>query len=117
MTDTIRYLKIANFRSIDVLELHDIKPFSVFAGPNGAGKTTTLNMIIAEEGATCGSVSTCRVCQSWGGVWSTGAKWSGKDYNAEYDNSRGGCNLWKCKYRPIQNTLWYHARYNSTVLC
>ena len=39
MTDTIRYLKIANYRSIDVLELHDIKPFSVFAGPNGAGKT------------------------------------------------------------------------------
>ncbi len=39
MTGTIRYLKIANFRSIDVLELHDIKPFSVFAGPNGAGKT------------------------------------------------------------------------------
>ncbi|MEN8219326.1 MAG: AAA family ATPase [Pseudomonadota bacterium] len=39
MTGTIRYLKIANFRSIDVLELRDIKPFSVFAGPNGAGKT------------------------------------------------------------------------------
>lgn len=39
MTGTIRYLKIANFRSIDVLELRDIEPFSVFAGPNGAGKT------------------------------------------------------------------------------
>ncbi|MEN8221376.1 MAG: AAA family ATPase [Pseudomonadota bacterium] len=39
MTGTIRYLKIANFRSIDVLELRDIKPFSVFAGPNGAGKS------------------------------------------------------------------------------
>jgi len=39
MTSTIRYLKIANYRSIDVLELYDIKPFSVFAGPNGAGKT------------------------------------------------------------------------------
>jgi len=39
MTDTIRYLKIANYRSIDVLELRDIQPFSVFAGPNGAGKT------------------------------------------------------------------------------
>jgi predicted ATPase len=39
MTGTIRSLKIANYRSIDVLELHDIKPFSVFAGPNGAGKT------------------------------------------------------------------------------
>ncbi len=39
MTGTIRYLKLANYRSIDVLELHDIKPFSVFAGPNGAGKT------------------------------------------------------------------------------
>jgi predicted ATPase len=39
MTGTIPYLKIANYRSIDVLELHDIKPFSVFAGPNGAGKT------------------------------------------------------------------------------
>jgi len=39
MTGIIRYLKIANYRSIDVLELRDIKPFSVFAGPNGAGKT------------------------------------------------------------------------------
>jgi len=39
MTGTIRYLKIANYRSIDVLELRDLKPFSVFAGPNGAGKT------------------------------------------------------------------------------
>ena len=39
MTGIIRFLKIANYRSIDVLELHDIKPFSVFAGPNGAGKT------------------------------------------------------------------------------
>jgi len=39
MTDTIRYLKIANYRSIDVLELYDIKPFSVFAGPNGSGKS------------------------------------------------------------------------------
>lgn len=35
----IRFLKIANYRSIDVLELREIKPFSVFAGPNGAGKT------------------------------------------------------------------------------
>lgn len=39
MTDTIRYLKIANYRSIDVLELYDIQPFSVFAGPNGSGKS------------------------------------------------------------------------------
>jgi predicted ATPase len=39
MTNAIRYLKIANYRSIDVLELRDIQPFSVFAGPNGAGKT------------------------------------------------------------------------------
>ena len=39
MTGTIRYLKIANYRSIDVLELHNTKPFSVFAGSNGAGKT------------------------------------------------------------------------------
>ncbi|MEN8217121.1 MAG: ATP-binding protein [Pseudomonadota bacterium] len=38
-TGTIAYLKIANYRSIDVLELHNLKPFSVFAGPNGAGKT------------------------------------------------------------------------------
>ncbi|MEN8218952.1 MAG: AAA family ATPase [Pseudomonadota bacterium] len=36
---TISYLKIANYRSIDVLQLHDIKPFSVFAGPNGSGKS------------------------------------------------------------------------------
>lgn len=39
MIGTISYLKIANYRSIDVLELRDIKPFSVFAGANGAGKT------------------------------------------------------------------------------
>jgi len=39
MTGTIRFIKIANYRSIDSLELHNIKPFSVFAGPNGAGKT------------------------------------------------------------------------------
>jgi len=39
MNGTIRYLKIANYRSIDVLELHDIQPFSVFAGPNGSGKS------------------------------------------------------------------------------
>jgi predicted ATPase len=39
MADTICYLKIANYRSIDVLELHEIKPFSVFAGPNGSGKS------------------------------------------------------------------------------
>ena len=39
MNGTIRYLKIANYRSIDVLELHDIKAFSVFAGPNGSGKS------------------------------------------------------------------------------
>ncbi len=39
MISTIRYLKIANYRSIDVLELHDIKAFSVFAGANGAGKS------------------------------------------------------------------------------
>jgi predicted ATPase len=39
MNDTIRYLKIANYRSIDVLELHDIQAFSVFAGPNGCGKS------------------------------------------------------------------------------
>ncbi|MDM8558287.1 AAA family ATPase [Candidatus Parabeggiatoa sp. HSG14] len=39
MRGTIDYLKISNYRSIDVLELHDIKPFSVFAGPNGSGKS------------------------------------------------------------------------------
>lgn len=39
MKGSIRYLRIANFRSIDQLELHDLKPFSVFAGSNGAGKT------------------------------------------------------------------------------
>ncbi len=38
MNGTIRYLKIANSRSIDVLELHDIKAFYVFYGPNGSGK-------------------------------------------------------------------------------
>ncbi|OQY43537.1 MAG: ABC transporter ATP-binding protein [Candidatus Parabeggiatoa sp. nov. 2] len=45
MIGTIRYLKIANYRSIDVLELRDIKPFSVFAGPNGAGKTNFFNAL------------------------------------------------------------------------
>jgi predicted ATPase len=39
MKGTIAYLKIANYRSIDVLELRNLKPFSVFAGANGAGKT------------------------------------------------------------------------------
>jgi len=39
MNGTIHYLKIANYRSIDVLELHDIRPFSVFAGANGCGKS------------------------------------------------------------------------------
>lgn len=39
MKGTIAYLKIANFRSINVLELRNLKPFSVFAGANGAGKT------------------------------------------------------------------------------
>ncbi len=37
--NTINYLKLANYRSLDVLELHDIQPFSVFAGPNGSGKS------------------------------------------------------------------------------
>jgi predicted ATPase len=39
MTGAINYLKLANYRSLDVLELHDIQPFSVFAGPNGSGKS------------------------------------------------------------------------------
>jgi predicted ATPase len=39
MNNAIRYLKIANYRSIDLLELHDIQAFSVFAGPNGCGKS------------------------------------------------------------------------------
>ncbi len=37
--NTIRTLKITNFKSIDSLELKDLRPFSVFAGPNGAGKS------------------------------------------------------------------------------
>ena len=39
MCGTIRSLKITHFKSIDVLELHDLQPFSVFAGPNGSGKS------------------------------------------------------------------------------
>ncbi|MDM8547378.1 AAA family ATPase [Candidatus Venteria ishoeyi] len=35
----IRYLKISNFKSINMLELRNIQPFSVFAGPNGSGKS------------------------------------------------------------------------------
>ncbi len=36
-----------------------VRPGEVFGllGPNGAGKSTTLNMIIAEEGPTKGTVS------------------------------------------------------------
>ncbi len=36
-----------------------VEPGEVFGllGPNGAGKSTTLNMIIAEEGPTKGTVS------------------------------------------------------------
>ncbi len=39
MMNTINFLKLANYRSLDVLELHDIQPFSVFAGSNGSGKS------------------------------------------------------------------------------
>ena len=35
----IRRLKIANFKSIDSLEITDLSPFSVFAGANGSGKS------------------------------------------------------------------------------
>ena len=35
----IRRLKIANFKSIDALEITDLSPFSVFAGANGSGKS------------------------------------------------------------------------------
>ena len=36
---SIRRLKIANFKSIDSLEITDLSPFSVFAGANGSGKS------------------------------------------------------------------------------
>lgn len=35
----IQYLKISNFKSIDTLELRNIKDFSAFAGANGSGKS------------------------------------------------------------------------------
>ena len=35
----IRRLKIANFKSIDALEIMDLSAFSVFAGSNGSGKS------------------------------------------------------------------------------
>ena len=35
----IRRLKIANFKSIDALEITDLSAFSVFAGANGSGKS------------------------------------------------------------------------------
>jgi len=35
----IHYLKISNFKSIDSLELKNLKYFSVFAGANGSGKS------------------------------------------------------------------------------
>ncbi|WP_069472236.1 AAA family ATPase [Candidatus Marithrix sp. Canyon 246] len=35
----IQYLKISNFKSIEMLELRNIKDFSVFAGANGSGKS------------------------------------------------------------------------------
>jgi len=36
---TIHYLKITNFKSIDSLEVRNLKPFSVFAGANASGKS------------------------------------------------------------------------------
>lgn len=38
-TKSIHKLKIANFKSIDTLEVTGLCPFSVFAGPNGSGKS------------------------------------------------------------------------------
>lgn len=37
--ETIRRLKIENFKSIDSLEVEGLAPFSVFAGANGSGKS------------------------------------------------------------------------------
>jgi len=39
LNELLQHAKIANYRSIDVLELNDIKKFSVFAGSNGSGKS------------------------------------------------------------------------------
>ncbi len=39
MSSFLNYLKPDNFRSINVLELENLKPFSVFAGANGSGKS------------------------------------------------------------------------------
>lgn len=37
---TIKYLRIRNFKSIDILEINGgLSPFSAFAGPNGSGKS------------------------------------------------------------------------------
>jgi predicted ATPase len=36
---TLRSLRLANFKSIDSLEIKGLSPFTVFAGPNGSGKS------------------------------------------------------------------------------
>jgi predicted ATPase len=39
-TKSIKYLRIRNFKSIDILEIKDgLSPFAAFAGPNGSGKS------------------------------------------------------------------------------
>lgn len=39
MSGIIDFLKIANYKSIDLVELHDLRAFSVFTGANGTGKS------------------------------------------------------------------------------
>jgi predicted ATPase len=41
----IRRLKIANFKSIDALEIMDLSAFSVFAGSNGSGKSNFFDVL------------------------------------------------------------------------
>lgn len=40
----IEYLKVANYRALQSIELKDIKPLTVLLGPNGSGKSTVFDV-------------------------------------------------------------------------
>lgn len=40
----IEYLRVKNYRALQDLELHEIKPLTVFLGPNGSGKSTVFDV-------------------------------------------------------------------------
>jgi len=107
MTGMIRYLKIANYRSIDVLELRDLKPFSVFAGPNGAGKTNffqaldLVNLVIR--------FSADEALKQHGG-WENIRCWRRHDTEArtfefeiDFSTENAGCNHYHLKIHHLDN--------------